>query len=99
MKPDLLNYFVQDGVYKMKSCEDYIFICMSSANTSIGKLVQYKYDEDKKLYVQTGNTYFLNTYMENDIKTLFLKRENYDMVGLLGQNFVLSDDELYILEG
>ena len=95
---DTLNYFIKDGVYKLNnSTEEFIFICTPSANTSIGKLVQYK--EENGIYEKTGISYFLNTYQEGDIRSLFLNRDNYEMLGILGQNYVMSEDEEYILKG
>ena len=94
---DTLSYFVRDGVYRLKGNKDSIFICIPSAETSIGKLVQYK--NNGKMYEKTGISYFLNCYQEDDIKSLFLNRDNYDMLGMIGNNFVISEDELYILEG
>ena len=43
---DTLKYFVKDGVYKLNnSSDEFIFICIPSAASSLGKLVQYKYEE------------------------------------------------------
>ena len=94
---DLLDYFVKNGIYKLNNTDDeFIFLCTSSSQ-SIGKLVQYKLNGS--LYEKTGVTYFLNSYHEGDVKSLFVCRENYDIIGMLGQNFVLSDNEQYILKG
>ena len=49
------------------------------------------------MYEKTGVSYFLNSYNENDIKSIFLKRENYEMLGMIGQNFVMSDNEEFVL--
>lgn len=95
---DTLKYFVKDGVYKLNnSSDEFIFICIPSAASSLGKLVQYKYEEG--IYEKTGISYFLNFYQEGDIKSLFLNRDNYEMIGILGQNFVMSEDEDKILKG
>lgn len=94
---DLLDYFVKNGIYKLNNTDDeFIFLCTSSSQ-SIGKLVQYKLNGS--LYEKTGVNYFLNSYYEGDVKSLFVCRENYDIIGMLGQNFVLSDNEQYILKG
>lgn len=94
---DTLKYFVKDGVYKLNnSSDEFIFICIPSA-ASFGKLVQYKLEDG--IYEKTGISYFLNFYQEGDIKSLFLNRDNYEMIGVLGQNFVMSEDEDKILKG
>jgi len=95
---NLNEYFVKNGVYKLNNySEDSIFICMSTAGDTIGKLVQF--DLHDGIYEKTNNTYFLNSYMENDIKSLFVKRENYEMLGMLEQNFVINEDETKVLRG
>ena len=95
---DTLKYFVKDGVYKLNnSTDEFIFICLPSADTSIGKIIQYKYNEGN--YEKTGISYFLNSYQEGDIRSLFLNRDNYEMLGILGQNYVMSEDETKILKG
>lgn len=92
------KFFVRDGIYKFNySDEDTIFACVASAGTTIGKLVQYQNKDG--IYEKTGITYFLNCYCEGDIKSLFLNRANYEMLGMLGQNYVISDDDNFILEG
>lgn len=93
---NVLDYFVKDGVYKLNNgSNEFIFVCMPSTGTTIGKLVQYKLNDT--MYEKTGVSYFLNSYNENDIKSIFLKRENYEMLGMIGQNFVMSDNEEFVL--
>lgn len=96
---EMMNCFVADGVYtlNMISDDDIIFVCTPSTGSTIGKLVQYKWNGN--LYAKTGVSYFLNRYNSDDIKSVFLKRENYEIIGSLCQNFVMSDDEEYILKG
>ncbi len=95
---DALKYFVKNGVYKLNNCnEDFIFICVPAAGNCMGKLVQYK--NNGNIYEKTGVNFFLNCYIEGDIKSLFLNRDNYEMLGLIGENFVLSEDEQQILKG
>ena len=95
MSNNLLNNFIDGGVYKLKNTEnDIIFICNSVCG-SMGKLTQYYCDEitpKNKLYIKTGNSYFLNSYVAGDYKELFLKRDNYDMVGKLDCNYFASLD-------
>lgn len=95
---DTLKYFVKDGIYRLNnSSNEFIFVCVPSPGLPVGKLVQYK--EEDGIYEKTGISYFLNCYQEGDIKSLFLNRDNYEMVGMLGQNYVMSDDEEQILKG
>ena len=95
MSNNILNTFIDGGVYKLKNTQnDIIFICKSVCN-SMGKLVQYYCEEvtpKNKLYTKTGNSYFLNSYVSGEFKELFLKRENYDMVGKLDCNYFASLD-------
>ena len=49
------------------------------------------------MYEKTGTSYFLNNYYEGDMKEVMLNRDNYDMIGTIGSNFELSDDENYVL--
>ena len=98
MKLDTLKYFVKNGVYKLNnSTEEFIFVCLPCSNCKLGKLSQYKKVEE--IYERTGINYFLNYYIEGDIKSLFLNRQNYEMLGMIGQNFVMSPDEQKILKG
>lgn len=95
---DTNKFFVRDGIYKFNyTDEDIIFACVPSAGTTIGKLVQYEYKDG--IYEKTGITYFLNCYNEGDIKSLFLNRANYEILGMLGQNYVMSEDDKFIIKG
>lgn len=95
---DTNNYFIKDGVYKFNlTNEDIIFVCVPSGGTSIGKLVQY--ENNGNMYEKTGITYFLNCFCDGDIKALFVNRSNYEMLGMLGHNYVMSDDDYFILKG
>ena len=95
MKDEIIDYFVKDGVYKLKGIDDYLFLC-TSCNNSIGILVQYIYNNDIDTYEKTSVTYFLNFYTENDVKSLFLRRQNYEIEGMLNKNFMLSDDTSFL---
>ena len=90
-KHDLLNVFVKDGVYVLKDLRGSLFVCVDCHQATIGKLVEYK--KDGNIYEKTGNSFFLNFYYENDVKEIFLNRDNYDMIGLLGVNYILSEDD------
>ena len=74
---DTLKYFVKDGVYKLNnSTDEFIFICLPSADTSIGKLIQYKYNEG--IYEKTGISYFLNSYQMNHFLNLYKDFVQYE---------------------
>ena len=88
---NLLNSFVSNGVYAYKGIYDCVWVCQPCYEDVIGKLVQYK-KSSKTTFEKTELVYFLNSYFEDDVKSLFLKRENYDMIGLVGKNFELSAD-------
>jgi len=92
---DLVNTFIEDGIYKLKNFKESIFVCSSSSSDHIGKLTQYI--KDGNIYEKTNITYFLNCYLTDDLKELFLKRENYDMIGKIGVNFDYYDDKHYIM--
>lgn len=97
MSNNILKYFVTDGVYKLNNSNDeFIFVCETS-NINTGKLIQYK--NVGGVYERTDLCYFLHTYKEDDIKSLFLNRENYEILGMLGQNFVMSKDRKQVLKG
>lgn len=84
---DLNKYFVDKGVYKLKGNKsEIIFICEALPGNGIGKLVAYDKLIDN-IYNKTGMSYFLNSFIEGDIKELFTQRENYDMIGLIGNNY------------
>ena len=100
-----LDGFVENGIYVLKSSDtrESIFVCFS-VNGGIGKIVEYRTDNPrspKAIYQNTGNTYFLNCYRVGDFKSLILNIDNYDMIGMLGHNYTLSEDEdrTYILKG
>lgn len=97
MNKDLLNVFVKDGVYALKDLRDSLFVCVDCHQGTIGKLVEYK--RDGTIYEKTGNSFFLNFYYEDDVKEIFLNRDNYDMIGLLGVNyeFSLDEEQTYLL--
>jgi hypothetical protein len=92
MCEDVLQYFVSDGVYLFKDNREVVFVCFSCYNHAIGKLVQYK-RTGESLWEKTDVAYFLNFYFEGDIKSVFLNRDNYDMIGKVGVNFELSEDK------
>lgn len=93
---DKLNdLFIEGGVYKLKSVRDEnITICESLSG--IGKLTLYEFLGDN-LYMKTSTQFFLNNYKEGDIKELFTQRENYDLVGILGNNYIKSNTNEYVI--
>ena len=96
------DYFIGGGVYKLNKMEEdnCIFLCVPACGTHIAKLVMYETKNIKtRTYQRTATSYFLNCYKQDDVKSLFLNRDNYEMIGRLGVNFCLSQDEKYILEG
>lgn len=97
---DSLNkIFVDRGIYQLKQFRDNssVFLCEALQGNSIGKLVVYK-ETEPKLYERTDVSYFLNAYYAGDLKELFIKRDNYDMIGMLQSNYVLSEDKKYLLK-
>lgn len=93
---DPVSCFIKDGIYKLKSMSlDTVFLCTSCAQTNLGKLCQFKKDENGN-YFSTGVTYFLNYYKDNDIKSLFLNRQNYEMIGMIGNNFILKTSTMLV---
>lgn len=93
---ELLESFIAQGVYIFKGIYDNIFVCTPCSQSSIGKLTQYRKNTNT-MYEKTGTSYFLNNYYEGDMKEVMLNRDNYDMIGTIGSNFELSDDENYVL--
>lgn len=91
--------FIDGGIYCLKSMPDKsaIFLCEPVVG-GIGKLSQYVFEE-KGLWKRTGTQYFLNDYEATDLKGFFLNRENYDMLGRLDINYVISEDNKFILKG
>lgn len=90
---DLNKFFVDNGVYKLKDKKnELLFICRALSGNSMGKLVVYN-KLANNLYEKTGMSYFLNSFIEGDIKELFTQRENYDMIGLIGKNYEISINE------
>ena len=83
---DLNEFFVDKGIYKLKSLSSDIFLCESLEGNRIGKLVRYeKIGSD--LYRRTDICYFINSYKEGDIKELFISRDNYEMLGMVDKNY------------
>lgn len=91
MNKDILSVFVKDGVYSLRDVRGNLFVCTECYQGTIGKLVQYK--KDGNLYEKTGTSFFLNYFYEGDVKEIFLNRENYDMIGMIGVNFEISEDD------
>ena len=90
--------FICNGVYLFKDNRDTVFVCLPCANDLIGKLVQYKKSTDT-LYEKTNVAYFINYYIQGDIKSVFLNRNNYDIIGKVGNNFTLLDEGKYLVRG
>ena len=100
-----LDGFVENGIYVLKSSDtrESVFVCFS-VNGGIGKIVEYRTEHPRSpnsIYENTGNTYFLNCYKIGDFKSLILNIDNYDIIGMIGQNYYLSEDEdkTYIIKG
>lgn len=90
------NSFDVGGVYKHRLIDDSVFICVPHYSDKIGKIVQYKKEGDR--YNKTFNTYFLNCYITEDLKEVFVCRENYEMLGYINKSYKLSEDREYIYE-
>ena len=86
--------FISYGVYCLNaiSAKDMLFVCVPCSGAHVAKLVQYKHTS-KGVYKKTGISYFLNGYKTDDIKSMFLRRENYEILGRIGSNYCLSEDE------
>lgn len=95
----LQTTYIDGGIYCLKTMPDrtVIFLCEPVLG-DIGKLVQYEKDS-KGLYKKTGVQYFLTDYEQGDLKGYFVNRDNYEMVGRLDINYVISEDGKYILKG
>lgn len=96
------DHFVSGGIYSLNILETdkNIFLCLPTGGSYIAKLVMYRPVMDKgDTFEKTSTSYFLNCYKPDDIKSLFLNRDNYEMVGKIGINYCLSDDQNYILKG
>ena len=89
--------FIEGGVYQLKSSFDSVFLCESLSAHQIGKLVMYT-KIDNKLYERTNTSYFLTSYNETDLKAIFANRSNYEMLGRIDFNFVMSTDTNYIIQ-
>lgn len=97
---ELLEYFAADYVYSFKMGGDYVFLCSSSASNTMGKLIRYNKigcTEEEIIYEKTGISYFLNWYQEDDIKGLFVDRDNYDIIGKLEDNFELKNNKKHLV--
>ena len=86
--------FISYGVYSLNalSAEHTLFVCVPCSGAHVAILVQY-IQNTKRIYKNTGISYFLNGYKTDDIKSMFLRRENYEIVGRVGSNYCLSEDE------
>lgn len=92
MIKDLNKIFIENGVYQLR-LDGSVFVCTRSCGTDIGKLTKYN-NFGENAYEKTNLCYFLNDYPEGDIKSIFVERENYDMIGIIGSNFILRDKYL-----
>ena len=90
--------FVCNEVYLFRDNWDIVFVCLPCANDLIGKLVQYK-KSTNSLYEKTNIAYFINHYVDGDIKSVFLNRNNYAMIGSVGTNFTLTNEGQYLIRG
>ena len=93
---DLTKFFIDKGIYKLKTVSDSIFLCEALTGNRIGKLVQYK--KEKNHWKRTNFAYFITTYSEDEVKSIFIVRENYDMLGRIDVNYVFRDNKQVIQE-
>ena len=91
---NLNKIFIDKGIYKLKDTKNNIFLCESTSST-IGKIVLFE-EVSKELFKRTNIAYFLNIFKEGDLKELFVNRENYDMVGKVDDNYILTDDKMFL---
>jgi hypothetical protein len=98
MTADLNKIFVEKGIYQLKQVRDNdsLFLCEAVNGNDIGKLVVFKKISDR-LFKRTNVGYFLNAYMRGDIKELFIRRDNYDMVGMINDNYKFNEDKEYLV--
>ena len=82
--------FKENHVYKLNNVDDTIFLCENIKG--IGKLSLYSKIQ-KGIYERTNNSYFLNTYIEGDFKSLILNIENYELLGTISSNYEISKDK------
>lgn len=87
------DLFYSDNLYQLKNNNDVIFLCENIGY--IGKLVLYN-KLSQNLFERTQIQYFLNIFNSNDIKELLLDRSNYELIGVLGNNYQISEDRKYI---
>ena len=94
---ELIDTFVNNGVYIHKCVPKCIFVCIECYEDAIGKLIVY--NKNGNMWEKSCISYFLNHYYADDMKELFLDRKNYDMIGMIGNNFEFSKDEenMYVL--
>lgn len=89
--------FIACGVYFHKpSCA--LFVCLPCAHSTLGKLVRFTRIGDG-VYESTNVSYFLNYFKSDDLKSIFLNRQNYDIMGWVGENFSLSSDGRFLKIG
>ena len=95
---DINKIFVDKGLYKFKDIRDNdsLFLCEAVEGNNIGKLVVFK-KISERLYKRTKVSYFLNAYIKGDIKELFIRRANYDMVGMINNNYRFNESKEYII--
>ena len=94
---DNVSYFITNGVYVFKGDYDSLFVCTPVSSNFIGKLTRYKKETDT-MYSKTNISFFLNCYPEDDIKSLFLDRSNYEIIGKIDSNYKFSKDGNYLLK-
>ena len=87
------DVFIQDHIYALPILTHTIFLCEDMMG--IGKLV--KYDKVSKIeYMRSSIQYFLNTYISGDVKSIFLDIHNYELLGVLNKNYIISSDRQII---
>ena len=96
---DINKVFVDKGIYQLKQVtqKNAIFLCESITGERIGKLVLFN-KISERVYKRSSVAYFLNAYLKGDVKELFINRNNYDMIGLVGKNYRFTDSKEYIVD-
>lgn len=99
MSQDVNKIFVDKGIYQLKQVRDNnsVFLCEALTGDRIGKLVVFNKISDR-LFKRTSVAYFLNAYLKGDVKELFIRRDNYDMIGLIGSNYRFNESKEYIVD-
>ena len=85
------TFFKESSIYILPDTNEGIWLCEKVPSGLCGKLVYYE-RVGKKTFNRTNMKYFLNLFKEDDVKSFFCNRENYEIAGCLGINYKISDD-------